>query len=148
MPVRPDGRISMPLIPDILAAGKTPAQLGDELAEKLKEYVQDPIVTVMVTGFDLQAAKLLVEQASEKLGISHSLRPEDIKPDPQGHFTGEVTLVEPLGVETILHIRSGEQTLLSLIAGMTPLKLHDNVRFSILRDRLHFFDMEGQRIPT
>jgi hypothetical protein len=35
--------------------------------------------TVMVTGFDLQAAKLLVEQASEKLGISHSLRPEDIK---------------------------------------------------------------------
>jgi polysaccharide export outer membrane protein len=51
MPVRPDGRISMPLIPDILAAGKTPAQLGDELAEKLKEYVQDPIVTVMVTGF-------------------------------------------------------------------------------------------------
>ena len=51
IPVRPDGRISMPLIPDIVAAGKTPTQLGRELEERLKEYVQDPIVTVMVTGF-------------------------------------------------------------------------------------------------
>ena len=51
IPVRPDGRISMPLIPDIVAAGKTPSQLGRELEERLKEYVQDPIVTVMVTGF-------------------------------------------------------------------------------------------------
>jgi len=51
IPVRPDGRISMPLIPDIIAAGKTPTQLGDELAERLKEYVNDPIVTVMVSGF-------------------------------------------------------------------------------------------------
>lgn len=49
--VRPDGRISMPLIPDIVAAGKTPTQLGKELEEKLKEYVQDPIVTVMVSSF-------------------------------------------------------------------------------------------------
>ena len=51
IPVRPDGRISMPLIPDIIASGKTPTQLGKELEERLKEYVQDPIVTVMVTGF-------------------------------------------------------------------------------------------------
>jgi polysaccharide export outer membrane protein len=51
LPVRPDGRISMPLIPDILAAGKTSSQLGKELEVKMKEYVQDPIVTVMITGF-------------------------------------------------------------------------------------------------
>ncbi|MCW3476914.1 XrtA/PEP-CTERM system exopolysaccharide export protein [Limobrevibacterium gyesilva] len=51
LPVRPDGRISMPLIPDIVAAGKTPTQLGKELEERLKEYVKDPIVTVMVTNF-------------------------------------------------------------------------------------------------
>jgi polysaccharide export outer membrane protein len=51
LPVRPDGRISMPLIPDIIAAGKTPTQLGKELEERLKEYIKDPIVTVMVTGF-------------------------------------------------------------------------------------------------
>jgi polysaccharide biosynthesis/export protein len=51
LPVRPDGRISMPLIPDIVAAGKTPTQLGKELEGRLKEYVKEPIVTVMVTGF-------------------------------------------------------------------------------------------------
>jgi len=51
LPVRPDGRISMPLIPDIVAAGKTPTQLGKELEGRLKEYIKDPIVTVMVTGF-------------------------------------------------------------------------------------------------
>ena len=41
----------MPLIPDIVAAGKTPTQLGKELQERLKEYIKDPIVTVMVSGF-------------------------------------------------------------------------------------------------
>jgi len=49
--VRPDGRISTPLINDIVAAGKTPTQLGKELEEKLKKYVQDPLVTVIVRGF-------------------------------------------------------------------------------------------------
>ena len=51
IPVRPDGRISMPLVSDIVAAGKTPSQLGGELAKELTKYVRDPIVTVMVTGF-------------------------------------------------------------------------------------------------
>ena len=51
LPVRPDGRISMPLVSDIVAAGKTPSQLGGELAKELTKYVRDPIVTVMVTGF-------------------------------------------------------------------------------------------------
>jgi len=51
LPVRPDGRISMPLIPDIVAAGKTPTQLGKEIESRMKEYVKDPIVTVMVSNF-------------------------------------------------------------------------------------------------
>ena len=51
IPVRPDGRISTPLISDIMAAGKTPSQLGSEIEEQLKEYVKDPHVTVMVRGF-------------------------------------------------------------------------------------------------
>ena len=51
IPVRPDGRISTPLISDIMAAGKTPSQLGTEIEERLKEYVKDPHVTVMVRGF-------------------------------------------------------------------------------------------------
>jgi polysaccharide export outer membrane protein len=49
--VRPDGRISTPLIEDITAAGKTPTQLARELEGRLKKYIQDPNVTVIVRSF-------------------------------------------------------------------------------------------------
>jgi polysaccharide export outer membrane protein len=49
--VRPDGRISVPLIDDIDAAGKTPSQLSRELETRLKKYVQDPTVTIIVRSF-------------------------------------------------------------------------------------------------
>lgn len=51
VPVRPDGRISTPLVTDVQAAGKTPAQLGHDIEAQLKKYVSDPIVTVMVSNF-------------------------------------------------------------------------------------------------
>ncbi|WP_246148457.1 XrtA/PEP-CTERM system exopolysaccharide export protein [Skermanella pratensis] len=51
VPVRPDGRISTPLIEDLEATGKTPTQLARDVEEKLKVYVQDPLVTVIVSGF-------------------------------------------------------------------------------------------------
>jgi polysaccharide export outer membrane protein len=47
--VRPDGRITMPLVGDIAAAGQTPMQLQRRLSESLREYVANPVVTVMVT---------------------------------------------------------------------------------------------------
>jgi polysaccharide export outer membrane protein len=51
VPVRPDGRISLPLVEDVTAAGKTPTALARELEDRLKDFVQDPIVTIIVTGF-------------------------------------------------------------------------------------------------
>jgi polysaccharide export outer membrane protein len=51
VPVRPDGRISTPLVSDVMAAGKTPTELADLLTERLKKYVKDPNVTVMVESF-------------------------------------------------------------------------------------------------
>ena len=51
LPVRPDGRISLPLIEDLPAAGKTATQLARDIEARLKKYIQDPIVTVMVTSF-------------------------------------------------------------------------------------------------
>lgn len=51
LPVRPDGRISTPLVPDVVAAGQTPSALAKSLAERLKTYVRDPNVTVMVLDF-------------------------------------------------------------------------------------------------
>jgi polysaccharide export outer membrane protein len=52
LPVRPDGKISMPLLNDITAAGLTPLQLRDEITDKLKKFVSDPRVTVVVTGMN------------------------------------------------------------------------------------------------
>jgi polysaccharide export outer membrane protein len=46
--VRPDGRITTPLISDMVAAGKTPAQLQDDIRQALAAYIQDPLVSVMV----------------------------------------------------------------------------------------------------
>jgi polysaccharide export outer membrane protein len=46
--VRPDGRITTPLITDMVAAGKTPAQLADDIRGALSQYIQAPLVSVMV----------------------------------------------------------------------------------------------------
>jgi polysaccharide export outer membrane protein len=47
--VRPDGKITLPLLGDIPAAGRTALELRDELATSLKEYITNPVVTVIVT---------------------------------------------------------------------------------------------------
>ncbi len=47
-PVRPDGRISIPLLQDVPAAGRTPEQLAADVTKSLSEYVEDPQVTVIV----------------------------------------------------------------------------------------------------
>lgn len=52
VPVRPDGRISTPLIEDLTATGKTPTQLARDIESELSKFIQDPIVTVIVTGFN------------------------------------------------------------------------------------------------
>ena len=51
VPVRPDGRISVPLIEDLVAAGKTPTELSREIEEQLAQYIQSPLVTVIVSNF-------------------------------------------------------------------------------------------------
>jgi polysaccharide biosynthesis/export protein len=52
LPVRPDGKISLPLLNDVPAAGMTPMQLKDSITEKLKKYIADPRVTVVVTAMN------------------------------------------------------------------------------------------------
>jgi polysaccharide biosynthesis/export protein len=49
--VRPDGRISVPLIEDLYVEGKNPSDLSREIEKELAVYIQDPLVTVMVGGF-------------------------------------------------------------------------------------------------
>ena len=51
VPVRPDGRISTPLVEDVPALGKNPEQLGRDLEQALSKYIRDPVVTVIVSSF-------------------------------------------------------------------------------------------------
>jgi polysaccharide export outer membrane protein len=61
LPVRPDGKISLPLLNDVQAAGMTPKQLADSLTEKLKKYIADPRVTVVVTEINSKRIYLVGE---------------------------------------------------------------------------------------
>jgi polysaccharide export outer membrane protein len=51
VPVRPDGRISTPLVEDVPALGKNPAELARELEKALSKFIRDPVVTVIVNNF-------------------------------------------------------------------------------------------------
>ncbi|MBV8458818.1 MAG: polysaccharide export protein [Acetobacteraceae bacterium] len=51
VPVRPDGRVSIPLVEDVVAIGKTPTALAREYERRLAKYVREPLVTVIVQGF-------------------------------------------------------------------------------------------------
>jgi polysaccharide biosynthesis/export protein len=61
LPVRPDGKISLPLLNDVPAAGLTPMQLADSITEKLKKYISDPRVTVVVTAMNSRRVYILGE---------------------------------------------------------------------------------------
>ncbi len=61
--VRPDGRISMPIIRDVVAVGKTPTKLAEEMTNKLKEYVQNPVVAVTLKEVNSSNIFLLGEIA-------------------------------------------------------------------------------------
>jgi polysaccharide export outer membrane protein len=66
VPVRPDGRISLPLVNDILAAGLTPTELRQQIATKLAEFVPTPEVSVVVS--EVQSAKVAVVGAVKTPG--------------------------------------------------------------------------------
>jgi polysaccharide biosynthesis/export protein len=61
LPVRPDGKISIPLLDDVQAAGMTPMQLAISIRDKLKKYIADPRVTVVVTAMNSQRIFVLGE---------------------------------------------------------------------------------------
>ncbi len=76
VPVRPDGKISTPLIGDVQAAELTPEALSKNIAEKLEKYIVDPVVTVSVTRFAGPYNKQvrIVGQAVQPMAISFNDR--------------------------------------------------------------------------
>jgi polysaccharide biosynthesis/export protein len=71
--VRPDGRISTPLIEDIVASGKTPTQLAREIEKRLAKYIQEPNVTVIVRSFigPLDRQVRVIGEASDPIAIPY-----------------------------------------------------------------------------
>ena len=67
VPVRPDGKISTPLVDDMLAVGKTPSQLARDIEKVLGKYIKKPITTVTVTQFvgNINEQIRVVGQATE-----------------------------------------------------------------------------------
>jgi polysaccharide export outer membrane protein len=104
--VRPDGKISLPLLNEIQAAGLTPAQLKDRIAEEAKKYVEDPTVTVEVKAIN-----------SRKVFITGEVR----KPGPYP-LTGTTTVLQLISIAgglgdyakrekiTIVRVEAGKQT--------------------------------------
>ena len=73
VPVRPDGRISTPLIQTLVAAGKTPTQLGHDMEDRLKEFIKDPRVTIIVRGFvgPLDRQIRVIGEAADPLALPY-----------------------------------------------------------------------------
>ena len=61
VPVRPDGKISMPLLNDVQASGLTPMQLGIEITTRLKKFIADPQVTIIISKVNSQRIYLVGE---------------------------------------------------------------------------------------
>jgi polysaccharide export outer membrane protein len=104
--VRPDGKISLPLINELQAAGLTPAQLRDRIVEAAKSYVEDPVVTVEVKAIN-----------SRKVFITGEVR----KPGPYP-LTGTLSVLQLISIAgglgdyakgekiTIVRTESGKQS--------------------------------------
>jgi len=76
------------------------------------------------------------------------IRPEDVKLGAGGRYVGRVSLIEPLGVETIVHIRAGEKTFLSIVPGAAPYGIDSDIHFDVAHERLHLFGLDGVRLTN
>jgi len=100
VPVRPDGKLTSPLIEDLPAMGRTPTQLARDIESVLKKYIQDPVVTVIVNGF--------VGMSSEQIKIVGSATKPAALP-----YRQDMTLLDAMiAVGGITEFASGNKTVL------------------------------------
>jgi polysaccharide export outer membrane protein len=139
-PVRPDGRISIPLVPDVQAQGKTPTELARNLGQALSTYIQDPMVTVIVKT---------IASAGNETGVSvigAAVTPKTV-PYRAG-LTALDVLIEVGGLNTFA--RGNGATLLRREADgyhAYPLRLKDLVRSGDLRANVELKPGDVIRIP-
>lgn len=120
VPVRPDGKITTPLVEDLQAAGKTSTQLARDIEKALGKYIQQPMVTVIVTGF--------VGPYSQQIRvIGQAARPQAL-PYRQGMSLMDVLIA----VGGITDFAAGNKAnIIRTVDGTrraVPVRLHDLVR--------------------
>ena len=113
--MRPDGRISTPLIADMVAAGKTPTQLARDMSQRLKKFIQDPNVTVIVQRLHRPADRQIrvIGEATDPTGHPLPGRPYRPRRDDrhQGpdqirrRQPGEDRAARPGGKQQTIHVR-------------------------------------------
>jgi multiple sugar transport system ATP-binding protein len=117
------------------------AQLvGSPKINLLDAATENGTLTLKGSDVHLPSCEVCADPKNLPTDFILGIRPEDVRPDSAGLFAGEVALTEPLGVETLIHIKIGEQTIVSTVPGMSALRRGDNMKFGIVRERLHFFD--------
>jgi len=120
VPVRPDGKITTPLVEDLQAAGKTSTQLARDIEKALEKYIQQPMVTVIVTSF-------VGPYAQQIRVIGEAARPQAL-PYRQGMSVMDVMIA----VGGITDFASGNKaTIIRTVNGQrqtVPLRLQDLLR--------------------
>jgi polysaccharide export outer membrane protein len=139
-PVRPDGRITTPLVQDIQAQGKTPTELAADLRQALSAYIQDPVVTVVVKSFAAPANTAAVRV----IGAA-------VKPKTVPYRAGLTALDVLIEVGGLGAFASGNRaTLLRREASgyrAYPLRLNDLVNSGDLRANVNLMPGDIIRIP-
>jgi polysaccharide export outer membrane protein len=124
--VRSDGKISMPLIGEITAAGKTPAQLEQEITDKLRTYITQPEVTVMVSqmnsvkfnilgrvmkpgSYSLSATTTVLDAIAQAGGFQDFAKQKKIYILRQSASGGEARI--PFNYKSIIHGEHPEQNI-------------------------------------
>jgi|YNPBryantNP2012_1023418.scaffolds.fasta_scaffold04263_5 multiple sugar transport system ATP-binding protein len=126
------------------------AQLvGSPKINLLRAAIEDGTLVVADSDIRLPARELCAEPWRLPTQLILGVRPEDVRLDPAGLFTGEIVLTEPLGVETLIHIKIGEQMVVSTTPGIAAARIGERVRFQVARERLHFFQrVSGERVQV
>lgn len=98
---------------------------------------------------NLSLTDLGIEISVNKVDVSDQMkvgiRPENVLITSSGKYKGEVILTEPLGAETVIHIKCGKGEIVSMVAGLVNYQPGDIVSFEIDKSHVHFFNENGDR---
>ena len=123
----------------------TPTELYDQPATTfVARFIGTPPMNLLPLDAALPTTALVASGAPPG-AASCGLRPEDLRLGAEG-LEGEVTLVERLGSETLVHLRLGDQLLVARVAGQAPFTHGARAHVTAARERRHWFDAAGQRL--